>query len=128
MSGHGNIESAVKATKLGAFDFIEKPFSLEGVIQTVNEAIAKQRLYREEKIQREPPPRPDDILGANPKIEALRKTVAELGASNQSILLLGEHGTGKEFFARVLNAAGARPGPFVKLNCAVTPKKEIKAA
>ena len=128
MSGHGNIESAVKATKLGAFDFIEKPFSLEGVIQTVNEAIAKQRLYREEKIQREPPPRPDDILGANPKIEALRKTVAELGPSNQPILLLGEHGTGKEFFARVLNASGARPGPFVKLNCAVTPKKGIKAA
>ncbi len=126
MSGHGSIESAVKATKLGAFDFIEKPLSLDGVVQSVNEAIASQRLTREEKIQREPPPMPEDILGANPKIEALRQAVAELGPSNQPLLLIGEHGTGKEFFARTLH--GARPGPFVKLNCAATPESSIKAA
>ncbi|MFQ5892801.1 MAG: sigma-54-dependent transcriptional regulator [Nitrospinota bacterium] len=127
MSGHGNIESAVKATKLGAFDYIEKPLSLDGVVHTVNEAIATQRLYREEKIHREPPPQPDDILGTNPQIEALRQAVAELGPSDQPLLLLGEPGTGKEFFARVLHAARRRPGSFRKLNCAATPEDGMEA-
>ncbi|MFQ6672420.1 MAG: sigma-54-dependent transcriptional regulator, partial [Candidatus Tectimicrobiota bacterium] len=127
MSGHGNIESAVKATKLGAFDYIEKPLSLDGVVHTVNEAIATQRLYREEKIHREPPPQPDDILGTNPQIEALRQAVAELGPSDQPLLLLGEPGTGKEFFARVLHAARRRPGAVVKLNCAAIPEESLAA-
>jgi two-component system nitrogen regulation response regulator NtrX len=127
MSGHGNIESAVKATKLGAFDYIEKPLSLESVVQTVKEAIAHQRLHREEKVSREPPPQPEDILGTNPKVEANRLLVAEIGPTDQPILLLGEPGTGKEFLARVIHATKQRPGPFVKLNCAVTPEESIEA-
>ncbi len=128
MSGHGNIDSAVQATKLGAFDFIEKPLSLDGVVQTVNEAIAHRRLQQEEKIHREPPPQPDDILGANPKVEAIRKAVAELGPSNKPILLVGEHGTGKEFLARVIHSSKENPGRFVKLNCAVIPEEGVSAA
>jgi two-component system nitrogen regulation response regulator NtrX len=127
MSGHGNIESAVKATKLGAFDYIEKPLSLENVLQTINEAIAHQMLQREEKILKEPPPRPDDILGSNPRVEAIRQAVAELGPTELPILLVGEAGTGKEFLARVIHATKPMSGPFVKLNCAVIPEENINA-
>lgn len=127
MSGHGNIESAVKATKLGAFDYIEKPLSLENVLRTINEAIAHQMLQREEKILKEPPPRPDDILGSNPRVEAIRQAVAELGPTELPILLVGEAGTGKEFLARVIHATKLMSGPFVKLNCAVIPEENINA-
>lgn len=128
MSGHGNIESAVKATKLGAFDYIEKPLSLDSVIQTVNEAISQQRLQKEEKVRREPPPQPSDILGANIKVEAIRHAVAELGPSEQPILLLGEPGTGKEFLARVIHAAKPMAGSFAKVNCAVVSEKGINSS
>jgi two-component system, NtrC family, nitrogen regulation response regulator NtrX len=126
ISGHATIERAVEATRLGALDFVEKPFSRDRVLLLARNALELQRLRRENSRLKHDPLAA--ILGESPAVAALRQTVAEVGPTEVRVLILGESGTGKELVARALHELSPRAsGPFVKLNCAAIPDDLIEA-
>jgi len=100
MSGHGNIETAVKAIKLGAYDFIEKPLSLENVMLRVRHALDQRRLQEENKTLRYKVERQFELIGTSPAMQQLRALITTAGPSNARVLISGENGTGKELVAR----------------------------
>jgi two-component system, NtrC family, nitrogen regulation response regulator NtrX len=120
ISGHGNIETAVRATKLGAFDFLEKPLTIEKVLVTVKNAIQQHRLavqVRELRAER------TAIIGESVPMKALRQQLSLMAATNGRVLIYGESGVGKELVAHAIHAASARvDGPFVEVNCAAIPE------
>ncbi|MBI2876162.1 MAG: UDP-3-O-[3-hydroxymyristoyl] N-acetylglucosamine deacetylase [Candidatus Tectomicrobia bacterium] len=119
MSGHGNIDTAVKATKLGAFDFIEKPLSLENVLLTVHHALAQKKLLKKgAQLERHLSSR-GEIIGGSPHIQEIQQFIAQAALEEGNILFCGEEGTGKEFIARAIHQQSPRKeGPFIKVNCA----------
>jgi len=126
ISGHGTIEMAVEATKLGAYDFLEKPLSLERVKLTAARALEKKMLARklEEKTRGERPP----LLGEGEAMKALRKLIAQVAPTDSKVLISGESGTGKELVAREIHLMSARKdGPFVETNCAAIPGELIES-
>ncbi len=126
ISGHATIERAVEATRLGALDFVEKPFSRDRVLLLARNALEIQRLRRENSRLKHDPLA--TILGASPAVARLRQTIAEVGPTEVRVLILGESGTGKELVARALHELSPRAGgPFVKLNCAAIPDDLIEA-
>jgi two-component system nitrogen regulation response regulator NtrX len=128
ISGHGTIETAVRATKLGAFDFIEKPLSLEKVIVLVRNAIQQRRLQEENQLLRTELGHRYRIVGDSVPMKALRQQIAVTGPTNGRVLIYGESGTGKELVARSLHAASLRSkGPFVEVNCAAIPEELIES-
>jgi two-component system nitrogen regulation response regulator NtrX len=128
ISGHGNIETAVRATKLGAFDFIEKPLSLEKVILVVKNALEVQRLEKENRRLREELGERTQLHGDSVPIRALRQQIALTAPTNGRVLIYGESGTGKELVARALHAASLRNDqPFVEVNCAAIPEELIES-
>ncbi len=128
VSGHGNIDLAVKATKLGAYDFLEKPLSLEKVIIAVERAIERKRLETENRELRESIRREWDIVGKSPAIESLKAQIRIAGPTNSRVIILGESGTGKELVARALHEASKRNAmPFVEVNCAAIPHELIES-
>jgi two-component system, NtrC family, nitrogen regulation response regulator NtrX len=128
ISGHGTIETAVRATKLGAFDFIEKPLSLEKVIVLVRNAIQQRRLQEENQLLRSELGHRYRIVGDSVPMKALRQQIAVTGPTNGRVLIFGESGTGKELVARSLHATGLRnKGPFVEVNCAAIPEELIES-
>ncbi len=128
VSGHGNIDLAVKATKLGAYDFLEKPLSLEKVIIAVERAIERKRLETENRELRESIRREWDIVGKSPVIESLKAQIRIAGPTNSRVIILGESGTGKELVARALHEASKRNAmPFVEVNCAAIPHELIES-
>jgi two-component system nitrogen regulation response regulator NtrX len=128
ISGHGNIETAVRATKLGAFDFIEKPLSLEKTILVVKNALEYLRLDRENRFLRAELQQRFEILGDSVPMKALRQQIALTAPTTGRVLIYGESGTGKELVARALHAQSPRAAmPFVEVNCAAIPEELIES-
>src|ERR1700732_3725327 len=128
ISGHGNIETAVRATKLGAFDFVEKPLSLEKTTQSVKRALEFLRLELENQRLREELGQRYEVLGDSVPMKALRQQIALAAPTNGRVLIYGESGTGKELVAHALHAASLRSRePFVEVNCAAIPEELIES-
>ncbi|HEV3419086.1 MAG TPA: sigma-54 dependent transcriptional regulator [Candidatus Acidoferrum sp.] len=128
ISGHGTIETAVRATKLGAFDFIEKPLSLERVIVLVRNAIEQRRLQEENQLLHTELGHRYRIVGDSVPMKALRQQIAVTAPTNGRVLIYGESGTGKELVARSLHAASLRnKAYFVEVNCAAIPEELIES-
>ncbi len=128
MSGHGTIETAVKATKLGAFDFIEKPLNLDKVLLAIENALKASRLLQENRYLREHAQRPYTMEGNSPALAELREQIRVIGPTRASVLITGENGSGKELVARAIHAASRRAdGPFVEVNCAAIPEELIES-
>ncbi len=126
ISGHGNIETAVKATKLGAFDFIEKPLTIQKVTVVLKNAIQQRKLELEvQRIKEERKPR---IIGESVPMKALRQQLALMAATNGRVLIFGESGTGKELVAHAIHESSQRSRePFVEVNCAAIPEELIES-
>lgn len=128
MSGHGSIETAVKAIKLGAYDYIEKPLSLENVTLRIRHAMDQRRLEEENQSLRTKVERRFELIGASPAMQQLRQLIATAGPTNGRVLIGGENGTGKELVARAIHLASPRrERPFVAVNCAAIPENLIES-
>ena len=128
MSGHGSIETAVKAIKLGAYDYIEKPLSLENVTLRVRHALDQHRLEEENLTLRAKVERRFELVGASPTMQRLRQLIATAGPTNGRVLISGENGTGKELVARAIHTQSPRRDkPFVAVNCAAIPENLIES-
>jgi len=128
ISGHGNIETAVRATKLGAFDFIEKPLALEKMLLAVRNALAQARLQEENRLLRAELNRSQTLLGESVPMKALRQLIGLTAPTGGRVLIYGESGAGKELVARTLHSQSQRAHmPFVEVNCAAIPEELIES-
>ncbi len=128
MSGHGSIETAVRAIKCGAYDFIEKPFSLEKVILTAQHALTEQRLTEENQRLRRQVEKKQEMIGESTLMQRLRAQIKQAAPTQSRILISGENGTGKELVARAIHAQSGRwANPFVDINCAAIPEQLIES-
>ena len=128
ISGHGTIETAVKATRLGAYDFIEKPLSLEKTLITMSRALEHGRLERENAVLRSRLDERAEIIGESDVMRRLREHIATAAPSTGRVLIHGENGSGKELVARAIHALSARrEAPFVEVNCAAIPEELIES-
>jgi two-component system, NtrC family, nitrogen regulation response regulator NtrX len=128
ISGHGNIESAVRAIKLGAFDFVEKPLSLEKTVLVVRNALRQRRLEMENLALRARVDRHETMVGESYAIRQLREQVAMAAPTNGRVLIYGENGTGKELVARTIHELSRRRNnAFVEVNCAAIPEDLIES-
>ena len=128
MSGHGTIETAVKATKLGAYDFIEKPLSLEKVLLSVNNALDYYRLEEEVTLLKEKQKQKYKITGTSAAIAQLKEQIEIVAPTNAWVLISGENGTGKELVAHTIHSLSKRSNkPMVEVNCAAIPDELIES-
>jgi two-component system nitrogen regulation response regulator NtrX len=128
ISGHGNIESAVRAIKLGAFDFVEKPLSLEKTVLVVRNALRQRRLEDENRALRARVDKTRTMVGESQAMRQLREEVAMAAPTNGRVLIYGENGTGKELVARTIHALSRRRhATFVEVNCAAIPEELIES-
>jgi two-component system, NtrC family, nitrogen regulation response regulator NtrX len=129
ISGHANIDMAVRAVKLGAFEFLEKPFSLDKVITVCRNAAAIKKLKEENKsLKRASGVPSEDIIGTSAVIRNIREMVKQAAESDARILITGENGVGKEVVARAIHQCSARAdNPFVDVNCAAIPETLIES-
>ncbi len=128
MSGHGTIETAVRATKLGAFDFIEKPLSLDKVIIIVNNALNLVRLEEENILLKQKVSHEYELTGNSQVITELKEMINIVAPTNAWILIMGENGTGKELVARSIHHLSRRSHkPIVEVNCAAIPEELIES-
>ena len=128
MSGHGTIETAVKATKLGAYDFIEKPLSLEKVLLSINNALDYYRLEEEVSLLKEKRREKATITGSSKSIQQLKEQIKIVAPTNAWVLISGENGTGKEVVAHTIHSLSKRSHkPMVEVNCAAIPEELIES-
>lgn len=128
ISGHGNIETAVNATKLGAYDFIEKPLSIEKTVLTVRNAIKQSELERVNASLAEHLRREYEMVGDSIAMRALRKQISIVAPTDGRVLIFGESGTGKELVARAIHAQSKRKNaPFVDINSASIPEELVES-
>jgi two-component system nitrogen regulation response regulator NtrX len=128
ISGHGTIETAVKATKLGAYDFIEKPLSMEKTLLAIKNALHQRRLEEENRLLRSEIGEKYRMIGNSSPMQKLRGQVSLAAPSNGRVLIYGENGTGKELVARSIHKASLRnEKPFVEVNCAAIPEELIES-
>ncbi|RJQ40650.1 MAG: sigma-54-dependent Fis family transcriptional regulator [Nitrospiraceae bacterium] len=128
ISGHGSIELAVKATQTGAYDFLEKPLSLERVLLVSKRALEKRTLEIENIALRENLTKKWRLVGESQKIRDLREQMEMAAKSNSRVLIFGESGTGKEVVARLLHEKSLRAEkPFIEVNCAAIPQELIES-
>ncbi|MFH1934171.1 MAG: sigma-54 dependent transcriptional regulator [Pseudomonadota bacterium] len=128
MSGHGTIETAVKATKVGAYDFIEKPLSLEKLLLSVNNALEYYRLEQEINLFKEKEKRKYRITGHSEAITKLKEQIRIVAPTNAWVLISGENGTGKELVAHTIHGMSVRNRkPMVEVNCAAIPEDLIES-
>src|SRR6186997_599221 len=128
ISGHGNIETAVRATKLGAFDFIEKPLSIEKTILTVRNALRQQRLELINADMAAALAREYSMVGESVAMRALRKQISVVAPTDGRVLIYGESGTGKELVANAIHAESRRAAaPFIEVNSAAIPEELIES-
>jgi len=128
ITGHGTIETAVKATKLGAFDLIEKPLSIDKVILSINNALNFRRLEEENRYLRRKTLEKNSIDGHSPLVSTLRKQIDAVAPTDSWVLINGENGTGKELVARTIHQLSSRSEyPLVDVNCAAIPEELIES-
>src|SRR5438034_4115606 len=128
ISGHSTIATAVTATKLGAYDFIEKPLSLEHILLTARNALSHRRLEQANDLLRHQLEERFNIVGESIPIKAVRKQIAIIAPTNSRVLIYGESGTGKELVSRNIHFMSSRANsPFVEVNCAAIPEELIES-
>jgi len=129
ISGHANIDMAVRAVKSGAFDFLEKPLSLEKVLTVCRNALAIRKLREENKtLKKISHFASEDIIGTSVLIRNIREIIKQAAESDARILITGENGTGKEVIARAIHQCSLRAdGPFIDVNCAAIPENLIES-
>ena len=128
ISAHGTIETAVEATKKGAFDFIQKPPDLNRMLLTIRNALDKTNLVTETKVLRKKISRTIDIVGESSAINQVKDTIEKVAPTDARVLITGANGTGKELVARWLHAkSGRSSAPFVEVNCAAIPSELIES-
>ncbi|UCE20442.1 MAG: sigma-54-dependent Fis family transcriptional regulator [Gemmatimonadota bacterium] len=128
ISGHGTISTAVEATKLGAFDFLEKPLDRDRLLLTIRNGLAQRRLTDENIDLRKQISRHDEIIGRSRAIQEILATIQKVGPTQARILITGENGTGKELVAKAIHRSSPRKdGPFIEVNCAAIPTELIES-
>jgi two-component system nitrogen regulation response regulator NtrX len=128
ISGHGNIDTAVRATRLGAYDFLEKPLSLERVLLTVNHALADRKLRDQVRDLRRQFALEELLIGESEPMKKLEQRIRSAAPTASRVLITGENGSGKEIVARTLHRLSARADqPFVDVNCAAIPEELIES-
>ena len=128
ISGHANVDMAVRAVKLGAFDFLEKPISLDKVLTVCRNALTVKKLKEENReLKKNVQPYQEEILGVSKEIEEIRFLIKQAAATDARILISGENGTGKELVARAIHKLSSRSDkPFIEVNCAAIPDTLIE--
>ena len=128
ISGHGTIETAVQATRDGAFDFIEKPLSYDKIILAINNGLRLARLEQENRLLKASGPSHKTITGSSPVVQTLREQIERVAPTDASVLILGGHGTGKELVAQSIHRLSPRADkPLVEVNCAAIPDDLIES-
>ncbi|HMJ24851.1 MAG TPA: sigma-54 dependent transcriptional regulator [Pyrinomonadaceae bacterium] len=128
ISGHGNVETAVRATKLGAFDFIEKPLSIEKTVLTVRNALRQRQLERANEEMSAELKAEYEMVGESVAMRALRKQITVVAPTDGRVLISGESGAGKELVARAIHAQSRRAAaPFIEVNSAAIPEELIES-
>ena len=128
ISGHGNVDTAVRATRLGAYDFLEKPLSLERVLLTVDHALEDRQLRQEVNKLRQQMPSEDFLIGDSEVMKRLMQQIRSAAPSNSRVLITGENGSGKEIVARTIHRLSLRAAQtFVDVNCAAIPEELIES-
>ncbi len=128
VSAHGTIETAVEATKKGAYDFIQKPPDLNRLLVTVRNALDKSSLVTETKVLRKKVARHSEMVGTSEAMQHLRETIGKVAPTEARVLITGPNGSGKELVARALHADSPRNAqPFVEVNCAAIPSELIES-
>ena len=128
ISGHGNIETAVKATKLGAFDFLEKPLTIEKVTVVLNNGMHQRKMERELYRLNANASVGREIIGESVPMKALRQQLALMASTNGRVLIYGESGTGKELVAQAIHRMSTRSAEaFIEVNCAAIPEEMIES-
>ncbi|MEC4684877.1 MAG: sigma-54 dependent transcriptional regulator, partial [Nitrospirota bacterium] len=128
ISGHGTVEIAVKATKIGAYDFLEKPLSLERVLITAQRALERGTIEREIQTLKENVSKKWQLVGDSPAIKTLRQQIDMVASSSSRVLIMGESGSGKELVARLIHEKSPRVHKtFVEVNCAAIPAELIES-
>jgi two-component system nitrogen regulation response regulator NtrX len=128
ISGHGTIETAVQATRMGAFDFIEKPLSYDKTLLAINKGLRVAHLERENRILRDATATRPSLTGNSPLIRQLREQIERVAPTSASVLIRGGHGTGKELVAQTIHYQSARRDrPMIEVNCAAIPEELIES-
>jgi two-component system nitrogen regulation response regulator NtrX len=128
ITGHGTIDAAVQTTKMGAYDFLQKPLSLERVSLAVKHGLEEYRLRQENETLKKSIERRFELVGESAAIRSLKQQIALAGPTNGWVLIHGESGSGKELVARAIHKASKRAaGPFVEVNCAAIPQELIES-
>lgn len=128
ISGHGTMETAVEATKKGAFDFINKPPDLNKLLITVRNAVDKNNLVIETKVLKRKITKTREIIGDSPSIKKIKQTIGKVAPTDARVLVTGENGTGKELVARWIHERSNRADkPLIEVNCAAIPSELIES-
>ena len=128
LSGQGSIHTAVEATKMGAYDFLEKPISSDRILLTLRNALDRGRLEREKAHLLESVKKHYTMVGEGPKMKEIHDLIRKAAKTNSKVLIEGENGTGKELVARAIHHESSRAGrPFVAVNCAAIPETLIES-
>ncbi|MGH0032989.1 MAG: sigma-54-dependent transcriptional regulator [Myxococcota bacterium] len=128
MSGHGTIETAVRTTRHGAYDFVEKPLSIDKLLLTLQHALEQADLKRENARLRAQSLRAHEILGDSDAVTKLKEQIRMAAPSNGWVLITGDNGTGKELVARQIHCQSKRADqPFIEVNCAAIPEELIES-
>jgi len=128
ISGHGTIDLAVQSMKLGAYGFIEKPLSLENILQQIQHALESRRQSLQIRALKQRVRGKYELIGKSEAIEKIRDQARQAAPSNARVLIMGENGTGKELVAGMIHEMSLRKdGPFIEVNCAAIPEELIES-
>jgi len=122
ITGHGNVDMAVRAVKKGAYDFIEKPFSMDRLLLTLKHAVKEASIRRTPEVEEEV-----ELIGESRPIRKIKEIIPRIAKSKAPVLIIGESGTGKELVAKLIHKHSERKGPFVDINCASLPPDLVEA-